>query len=195
MNLFTLLAPFYDCFMAALHKRQGEILLAKLTPLGGRKVLDLGGGTGRLAARLAKAGANVYLLDSSAAMLKRAHRLLPGNRIVLGDASSLPFAENSFDLVIIVDALHHFRRQQAALLEAFRVLVPGGTLAILDFNRKSVAVKILARLERLVLEPALFLTAEQLEKLLAENGFVNLQTEMISAHQYLMTVSKPLPSP
>jgi len=190
MNLFTLLAPFYDCLMAALHKKQGEILIARLTPLSGRRVLDLGGGTGRLSFRLEKAGANVWLLDSSAAMLKRAARLLSANRAVLGDAASLPFAENSFDLVIIVDALHHFRQQQAALLEALRVLVPGGTLAILDFNQKSAAVKVLAILERLVLEPALLLTAEQVEKLLAEIGFVNLQTEIISAHQYLVTASK-----
>ncbi len=190
MNLFSLLAPFYDYFMAPLHKKQSKILLARLAPLNHRKVLDLGGGTGKLAAQLEKAGANVWLLDSSAAMLKRARRVLPENRTVLGDAASLPFAENSFDVVMIIDALHHFRNQEVVLQEALRVLMPGGKLAILDFNRKNIAVKALAIFERILLEPALLLTAEQLEKILAEKGFVYLETEKISAHQYLILGSK-----
>lgn len=191
MNLFSLLAPFYDCFMAALHKKQGKVLLARLAPLSGRKVLDVGGGTGRLAAQLEKVGADVWLLDSSAAMLKRARRVLPDNRAVLGDAASLPFAEDCFDVVMIVDALHHFRKQEIVLEETLRVLKPGGTLAILDFDRKSAAVKFLSILEQVVLEPALMLTTEQLEKLLTQKGFVNLETEIISAAQYLIMSSKP----
>ncbi|MBS3886542.1 MAG: methyltransferase domain-containing protein [Dethiobacter sp.] len=195
MNFFTLLAPFYDCFMAPLHKQQGRLLLDRLAPLDSRKVLDLGGGTGRLAALLAKAGADVWLLDSSAAMLKRARRVMPEKRALLGDAAALPFAENSFDVVMIVDALHHFRKQETVLKEVLRVLMPGGTLAVLDFDRKSAAVKVLTKIEQLVSEPALMLTARQLENLLAQNGFVKLETEQISAHQYLITGSKPLPSP
>lgn len=191
MNFFSLIAPFYDCFMAALHKKQGKVLLARLAPLNRRKVLDLGGGTGKLAAQLEKAGANVWLLDSSPAMLKRARRLLPSNRAVLGDAASLPFAENSFDVVMIVDALHHFRKQEIVLEEALRVLIPGGTLAILDFNRKNAAVKVLSILEQVMLEPALMLTAEQLEKLLAQKGFIKIETEIISAYQYLSLGTKP----
>ncbi|MFW0861672.1 MAG: class I SAM-dependent methyltransferase [Dethiobacter sp.] len=191
MNFFSLIAPFYDCFMAALHKKQGKVLLARLAPLSHRKVLDLGGGTGKLAAQLEKAGANVWLLDSSTAMLKRARRLLPSNRAVLGDAASLPFAENSFDVVMIVDALHHFRKQEIVLEEALRVLRPGGTLAILDFNRKNAAVKVLSILEQVMLEPALMLTAEQLEKLLAQKGFIKIETEIISAYQYLSLSTKP----
>ncbi|MBS3902017.1 MAG: methyltransferase domain-containing protein [Dethiobacter sp.] len=191
MNFFSLFAPFYDCFMAALHKKQGKVLLARLAPLSGRKVLDVGGGTGKLAAQLEKVGADVWLLDSSAAMLKRARRVLPDNRAVLGDAASLPFAEDCFDVVMIVDALHHFRKQEIVLEEALRVLKPGGTLAILDFDRKSAAVKLLSILEQVVLEPALMLTAEQLEKLLTQKGFVNLETEIISAAQYLIMSSKP----
>ncbi len=124
-------------------------------------------------------------------MLKRARRLLPSNRAVLGDAASLPFAENSFDVVMIVDALHHFRKQEIVLEEALRVLIPGGTLAILDFNRKNAAVKVLSILEQVMLEPALMLTAEQLEKLLAQKGFIKIETEIISAYQYLSLGTKP----
>lgn len=191
MNIFTLIAPFYDAFMTTLHRRQGGLLLARLAPWHGCRVLDLGGGTGRLAVRFKKAGADVWLLDASESMLKRASRLLPANRIILGDAASLPFAKNDFDLITLVDAFHHLRNQQAALQEAFRVLIPGGTLAILDFTPESRFVRALARLERLVQEPALFLTVAELARVLENHGFIELRTLRISAHEYLTTGTKP----
>jgi len=49
MNLFSLLAPVYDSLITAIHRRQGGQLLEYLTPWQDKKVLDAGGGTGKLA--------------------------------------------------------------------------------------------------------------------------------------------------
>ena len=102
------------------------------------RVLELGAGTGFLSINLALAGcldgAELTVTDISEGMLDvcvengRRHgvTLLPQ----VGDAEALPFPAGSFDLVIGHAFLHHLPDPKAALAEAFRVLVPGGTLVI-----------------------------------------------------------------
>jgi len=190
MNLFTLFALVYDSLMTAIHRRQEGQLLEYLTPWQDKKVLDAGGGTGKLASRMEKVGATVWILDTSPQMLKRARRLLPAERCLLGDVASMPFDDETFDYVVAVDAFHHFRQQQKMLQESQRVLSPGGTIAILDFNRASHYVRALAWLERLAREPGLFLTPQELTTMLLNNGFTAVQTRYMGAHDYMITALK-----
>lgn len=101
-----------------------------LEPVRGQRVLDLGCGKGRFARPLADAGALVYGIDLSAAMLAEA----AGIGRVLGSARRLPFAAASFDAVIAVEVFEHLDAIDDVLAEARRVLRPGGILAIVDKN-------------------------------------------------------------
>ena len=102
------------------------------------RVLELGAGTGFLSINLSLAGcldgAELTVTDISEGMLdvcvengrRRGVTLVPR----AGDAEALPFPDESFDLVIGHAFLHHLPDPEAALAEARRVLVPGGTLFI-----------------------------------------------------------------
>jgi 2-polyprenyl-6-hydroxyphenyl methylase/3-demethylubiquinone-9 3-methyltransferase len=103
-----------------------------LAPLAGRRVLDLGCGKGRFAARLWGEGAEVVGLDISAAMLAAAPERGLGR--VRGSARRLPFADRSFDAVVAVEVFEHLAALDDVLREVRRVLRPGGTLAVLDKN-------------------------------------------------------------
>ena len=115
----------------------------------GGRVLDLGGGTGHLAALLAaELGRPVTVLDASAPMLRRAARL-SGVEPVLGDAARMPFADASFGAVVTFDAVHHFVRPDEAFAEVARVLRPGGALVVGEFDPSSRPIRALAAVERL----------------------------------------------
>jgi ubiquinone/menaquinone biosynthesis C-methylase UbiE len=110
-------------------------------PLGDARVLDVGTGTGALAAALLRRGAaSVVAVDRSPAMLARASRRLRGlgspAHIVLADARRLPFAEASFDLVAIGYVLNLLDGPAAleVLREARRVMTPGARLLVVDHS-------------------------------------------------------------
>lgn len=107
----------------------------------GRRVLELGGGTGRIALPLAADGHHVTAVDRMPAMLERlqaklAEQTALAGRIepVLGDITALPLADAGFDLVIApFNVLMHLYRWQdllACFKEVRRALVPGGTFAL-----------------------------------------------------------------
>jgi demethylmenaquinone methyltransferase/2-methoxy-6-polyprenyl-1,4-benzoquinol methylase len=116
--------------------------LANLRP--GQRALDVAGGTGDLAAGLAKqVGPKgvVILTDINPSMLGRGReRLLDagfaGNlRYVQANAESLPFADNTFDCVTIGFGLRNVTDKAAALASMRRVLKPGGQLLVLEFSQ------------------------------------------------------------
>jgi len=103
------------------------------------RVLEVGCGTGVVARALAARPevAEVIGLDPSPALLSKAQSLSAGIgnlRFVQGEASALKFSEHAFDVVVFHTALCHIPHPQSALSEAFRVLQPGGSLAIFDAN-------------------------------------------------------------
>lgn len=109
----------------------------------GINVLDVGTGTGRLALVMAQQGAQVTGLDLSESMLAVARRKLAlenldrNVKFVQGSAHSLPFDENTFDLVTCTGVLGHVPvslRTQAAN-EISRVLKRGGSLKIIEGNK------------------------------------------------------------
>jgi SAM-dependent methyltransferase len=126
----------------ALHGRFKRVLEAddprlrgvvdSLSPLPGRRILDLGCGKGRFAKMLCQQGASVVGLDLSPAMLDEA----TGIERVRASARRLPFGPASFDGVVAVEVFEHLARPSldVVLGEIRRVLKPGGTLVIVDKN-------------------------------------------------------------
>jgi ubiquinone/menaquinone biosynthesis C-methylase UbiE len=72
--------------------------------------------------------ADITCLDYSPDMMAAAKRRAPDNvRFVQGDVGKLPFADNTFDIVLSMNGFHAFPDKEAAYRETFRVLKPGGT--------------------------------------------------------------------
>jgi ubiquinone/menaquinone biosynthesis C-methylase UbiE len=100
----------------------------------GRKLVDIGGGTGNYALALAGEGWDPLVVDRSQAMLARASA--KGLATLAGDAQRLPLPDGCADAVILVSMLHHVDDPAAALAEARRILRPGGRLALMAFTRE-----------------------------------------------------------
>jgi SAM-dependent methyltransferase len=99
-----------------------------LAPAPGRRVLDLGAGTGKLTTTLVAAGADVVAVEPDSAMLAELRGALPAVRALSGSAESIPLPDGSVDAVLAGHALHWFDMSVAGA-EIARVLVPGGILA------------------------------------------------------------------
>lgn len=107
-----------------------EFLAARFD-LKGKRILEVGAGTGRDSDALAALGAEVWTLDYSEESLRiMSSNLSADVRIVCGDALSLPLVDGSFDIVFHQGLLEHFRAPQVLLAENQRVLKTGGVLLV-----------------------------------------------------------------
>lgn len=130
-------AGFYDAQEAARYDgtrggapraRAAAEAVASLLPPTARTVVDVGTGTGLVAAALAGVtGAAVVGVDASRAMLAHAGVRLPG-RVAAGRAGALPIRSGGVDAVALVWVLHLLPDPEAVLAEAVRVLGPDGVL-------------------------------------------------------------------
>ena len=114
-------------------------LVPHLTP--GLRVLDVGCGPGTVTAGLARlvAPAEVVGVDRSPAVLAEAAEAAPGVRFELADATALPFADATFDVVHAHQLLQHLTDPVAALREMRRVTRPGGLVAVRDADYAAMA--------------------------------------------------------
>lgn len=137
---FALIAPIYARLS---HRGDASALLGALQPRPDDWVLDVGGGTGRVARRLLASARGVVVVDPSAAMLRRA-RPEPGVVRARAAAEALPFSDGAFSRIVVIDAFHHFASRPAATRELWRVLAPGGRLVIEEPDIRHRAVRAIA---------------------------------------------------
>ena len=147
-RVFDSVAPRYDLMndlmSAGVHRLWKNALIDVLAPRKGERFLDVAGGTGDIAFRIAERigdGADVTICDINPAMLEvgrdRAvdRGLLSGLVWTTGDAEALPFPARSFDAYTIAFGLRNVTDIDRALREAHRVLRPGGRFYCLEFSK------------------------------------------------------------
>lgn len=101
----------------------------ELIPAPGRATLDVACGEGRLGRLLRDRGHRVVAIDGSPGMARLAHRS-GGQTVVVSDANSLPFLDNTVDLAIAFMSLHDVPDLDRTVTEVARVLRPGGTFCV-----------------------------------------------------------------
>jgi ubiquinone/menaquinone biosynthesis C-methylase UbiE len=158
---FDFLAPVYD---RAIRGVLTPDLLKLLNPTPSSIILDAAGGTGRLASPLRAHAARVVIADLAAGMLAQA-RSKANLAAVRASTDALPFNAESFDRILMVDALHHIRNQASAINELYRLLKPGGRILIEEPDIAAFAVKLIALAETLTGMGSHFLRRDQIEKL------------------------------
>ncbi len=115
-------------------------LALRLTPQ--IDVADLGAGEGLISQLLARRARQVWCIDNSPRMVEVGTELAARNGLdnlsyKLGDIETVPLPDQSVDLAILSQALHHAQHPQSAVSEAHRILRPGGQVLILDLNEHS----------------------------------------------------------
>lgn len=132
-----------DVMSGGLHRLWKDRFVREIRPRAGLKYLDVAGGTGDIAFRIKKrAGkdADITIFDLNEQMLTvgrdraidQGH--IDGFEWITGNAESLPFEDNSFDVYTIAFGLRNVTRIDTALKEAARVLRPGGRFFCLEFS-------------------------------------------------------------
>ncbi|MBS4730679.1 methyltransferase domain-containing protein [Mycobacterium sp. SM1] len=115
---------------------ESAAVLRALGPVSGRRIVDVGCGTGRLGALLAAQNADVIGIDVDAAMLAVAAPRLAG-RLVRADAMALPLRDASVDAAVTVATLEFTTDPARALAEMARITRPGGRLVAAMLNPAS----------------------------------------------------------
>jgi ubiquinone/menaquinone biosynthesis C-methylase UbiE len=135
---FSVWARTYDAHWLNhfLFEPSHALILRELRVLPAGRLLDIGCGTGELAARLAQRGWRVTGLDLCERMLHQARTKLNGDggsvHLTVGDSEHLPFASGAFDAVTCANSFHHYPHQERVVSDMYRVLRPGGHLLLLD---------------------------------------------------------------
>lgn len=183
VRAFDLFAPLYDLFMPAADEtaiRKGLVVADRDID----RIIEVGGGSGRVARTV---GATV--VDPAGGMLKRARQ--KGTEAVRASATHLPHPDGSVDAVLIVDALHHFPDPDRCLVEASRVLAPGGVLVVREFDRATRLGQALELAEFVVGFHSSFYTAAELEAAIETAGLSVRPIE----YGFEMTIAGVKPSP
>jgi demethylmenaquinone methyltransferase / 2-methoxy-6-polyprenyl-1,4-benzoquinol methylase len=128
-----------DLMSGGMHRLWKDRFVARVKPRAGERVLDMAGGTGDIAFRMAKRGALVTVSDINADMLavgeeRSKQRGLSGLTWKVENAERLSFGDNGFDAYTIVFGIRNVTDIPSALREAHRVLKRGGRLYCMEFS-------------------------------------------------------------
>jgi ubiquinone/menaquinone biosynthesis C-methylase UbiE len=155
---FNFLSSVYDLVFG----RASQSAIINLADIKtNHSVLDVGGGTGRVAVKMLPLVKCTIIADSALKMLWEAQK--KGINAINANAEQLPFENGAFDRIIMVDALHHVADQRQTLDELWRSLKPGGMLVIEEPDIDHWFVKLIALGEKLLLMRSHFLRPQEIK--------------------------------
>ena len=142
-GVFTSVASRYDimndAMSAGMHRLWKDRFVRRVKPRSGEQILDMAGGTGDIAFRMAKTGASITVADINPAMLavgveRAQQRGIDGLVWTEANAETLQFPDRFFDAYTIAFGIRNVTDIPAALREAHRVLRRGGRFFCLEFS-------------------------------------------------------------
>src|SRR5271157_3971054 len=161
-------------------KGVAEALLKLMPPM---VIADLGAGEGTISQLMAQRAKKVIAIDNSEKMvefgaeLARKHGI--GNmEYRLGDLEDVPIRSGTVDLAFLSQALHHAVHPERAMAEAWRILKPGGRIAVLDLNRHH-----FEEAREMYADLWLGFTELEIERFLKAAGFKNVDTAVVYKEQ------------
>lgn len=147
-NLFDVIAPVYE-WLPINAKRTFK----KIEEIGNFSVsdvvVDVGGGTGRIAQFLVGKVKSITVIDSSCKMIEECKKH-SGVTCVVADGEKMPIKSGSADKIILVDAFHHISNQSAAITEIKRILRKNGKVIIEEFNPLTFGGKAIVIFEKIL---------------------------------------------
>jgi len=157
-----------------------EALLKLMPPM---VIADLGAGEGTISQLMAQRARKVIAIDNSEKMVEFGSELARKHGIGnleyrLGDLEDVPIRAGTVDLAFLSQALHHAVHPERAVAEAWRILKPGGRIAILDLNRHH-----FEEARELYADLWLGFTEFELEKYLKGANFRNVETAIVHREQ------------
>jgi demethylmenaquinone methyltransferase/2-methoxy-6-polyprenyl-1,4-benzoquinol methylase len=171
--LFDLLAPFYDHMIS--EKEQDTLRQPLNLPADGW-LLDAGGGTGRASSPLVPLVDHMVIADLSFTMLQAAKEKGIPN-LVQATSTAMPFAPETFNRIMVIDALHHMEDQNGSVTELLRALKPGGRMLIEEPDINIFGVKLIAVMEKLLMMKSHFHSPAEIAEMVFANG---VKTEISS---------------
>jgi SAM-dependent methyltransferase len=137
LNYDEISGDYNQRYPSTVHWDRGDALLELARQVNAKTVLEVGSGTGYWLNLLHQATPQLYGMDFSAGMISQAKNQPAPLKLTQGTATQLPYQAEAFDLLYCVDAIHHFVSHAAFVNEAFRVLKPGGALAVIGHDPHS----------------------------------------------------------
>jgi demethylmenaquinone methyltransferase/2-methoxy-6-polyprenyl-1,4-benzoquinol methylase len=128
-----------DLMSGGMHRLWKDRFVARVKPRSGERILDMAGGTGDVAFRMARRGAHVTIADIHSDMLdvgkqRAEERRIAGLTWKVENAEALTFSDATFDGYTIVFGIRNVTDIPAALREAHRVLKRGGRFYCMEFS-------------------------------------------------------------
>lgn len=170
MKFFDIVAPIYERVHFGAQETFDKIKSVVVFEQSD-KVIDLGGGTGRIAKFLENKVQKVTVVDTSEGMLKQCRQRHPRLSCLYVEAQNLPFSDENINKVVIIDAFHHFQNQKQVVKEIKRVLVKNGKVVVAEFNPTKMAGRLAMVMEKLFLMGSVFHSPSSLVNLFSSNGF------------------------
>jgi len=166
INYFDYIASIYD--RLDIHPDPSRLHLLLALPADG-PLLDAAGGTGRVSLSLRSLVGAVVISDLSHQMLRQAKKK-GFSLTVQARTERLPFLDAIFSRVLVVDALHHFTDQHAAVAELSRVLKPEGRIVIVEPDVTRFPAKVASLVERWMFMGSRFHPAGEIANMLSGQG-------------------------
>jgi len=178
---FRFIARFYDQIIKSNDDIHWKNIICEMNP---ERILDVGGGTGRLTQFLVNCCKKIYICDLSFPMLRAAKNKGIFQEIYCSIEKS-PFMKPAFDCIVMVDAFHHLLNQRTAIQQVLSLLKPDGIFILEEPDITRWQVKLISLGEKLLFMRSHFQKSEIIESWINQKEF-SVETYREKFNYYLV---------